>query len=126
MLTRIWKRGQTETKVLENEIRWEGSAHWKGDFQGPLSAVHTPVARPLEVSAGSGKREEPGVSGYRGLHGSGRTGPHIPQMEGRHPRLENLAALPCLAEPVVEILEPGAEGDEIGLFRMFQHEVGSL
>jgi len=47
-------------------------------------------------------------------------------MEGSGLRLESFAALPRLADPAVKILQPGGEGDEIGLFRMFQHEVGSL
>ena len=34
--------------VLEDEIRPDGSAHWKGDFQGPLSGWHVWDYRPTE------------------------------------------------------------------------------
>jgi hypothetical protein len=47
-------------------------------------------------------------------------------MEGRRLRLESLAALPRLAEPAIEVVESRGEGDEIGTFCVFKHEVGSL
>lgn len=42
-------------------------------------------------------------------------------MEGRRLRLENMAALPYLANPTVEILESRCERDEIGVLLLFQH-----